>query len=247
MLHEFLTTHTQEIITRTQANIAARMSTVPDQEALKTGVSLFLSQLIDRLRLATIDSRAINESARQHGGELFGMGFAVSQVVHAYGTVCQVATKLAGEMNAGITAEEFHTFNCCLEDAITHAVTEHQLLQNAFKYSRPQGHIALRATATSDRVRIEVEDECGGLPTGKAEELLRPFEQRGKDRTDSDLGLTISRKGVERRFRLFARPRRARARDSGARHRADLVRRGAPGDARLKERARPRTRSPVSK
>jgi signal transduction histidine kinase len=71
------------------------------------------------------------------------------------------------------------------------------LLQNAFKFSRPPGTVSLRATATPERVRIEVEDACGGLPPGRAEGLFRPFAQRGADRSGLGLGLTISRKGVE--------------------------------------------------
>ena len=73
------------------------------------------------------------------------------------------------------------------------------LLQNAFKFSRPKGHVVLRTdTATaSGRVLIDVEDECGGLPQGNAEELFRPFEQRSRDRTGMGLGLAIARESVE--------------------------------------------------
>ncbi len=71
------------------------------------------------------------------------------------------------------------------------------LLQNAFKFSRPHGTVTLRTKVTADRVRIEVEDECGGLPPGKAEELFRAFEQRGGNRNGLGLGLAISRRGVE--------------------------------------------------
>ena len=71
------------------------------------------------------------------------------------------------------------------------------LLQNAFKFTRVHGHVLLTARATVDRVLIEVEDECGGLPRGKNEELFHPFEQRSGDRTGVGLGLSISRRGVE--------------------------------------------------
>jgi signal transduction histidine kinase len=73
------------------------------------------------------------------------------------------------------------------------------LLQNAFKFSRSKGHVVLRTdTATAPgRVLIDVEDECGGLPEGNAEELFRPFEQRSRDRTGMGLGLAIARESVE--------------------------------------------------
>ena len=73
------------------------------------------------------------------------------------------------------------------------------LLQNAFKFSRPNGHIVLRTDTASaaGRVLIEVEDECGGLPPGKADDLFRPFEQRSADRSGLGLGLAIARESVQ--------------------------------------------------
>jgi diguanylate cyclase (GGDEF)-like protein len=84
-------------------------------------------------------------------------------------------------------------------------VVDHQILasavanlvQNAFKFTRRRGHIAVRAFAKDERVFIEVHDECGGLPPGKAEELFRPFERRGFNQTGLGLGLSISLKGVQ--------------------------------------------------
>ena len=70
------------------------------------------------------------------------------------------------------------------------------LVQNAFKFTRAHGHIKVCTHTTGDRVLIDVEDECGGLPPGKADELFRPFEQRGADHTGLGLGLSISLKGV---------------------------------------------------
>ncbi len=70
------------------------------------------------------------------------------------------------------------------------------LLQNAFKFTHDDGLVSLRVNATSARVLIDVEDECGGLPPGKAENLFRPFEQQGKDRSGLGLGLAICLKAV---------------------------------------------------
>ena len=326
MLHEFLTANTREIIARTRAKVAVRKTPEPTELELQNGVPLFLRQIIDMLRLATSDSGAIKESATLHGGEMLAMGFTVSQVIHGYGDICQAITQLADEMDAAITADEFHTFNRCLDDAIANAVTEYQrqrdasiayegterlgvlahelrnrlgaallsfsilqegtvaiggstgailgrslrgmgdlinnalagvrleaglgqrhrvavvrlladaeveasmtagvgglslsvspvaadvdvnvdeqifsaalsnLIQNAFKFSHAHGHVALRTITTDESVVIEVEDECGGLPPGKLDELFRPFEQRSDNRVGLGLGLSISRKGVE--------------------------------------------------
>ncbi len=71
------------------------------------------------------------------------------------------------------------------------------LLQNAFKFTTPGGHVAMRTTTKGDHVEIEVEDQCGGLPPGKADELFDAFKQYGANRRGLGLGLFISRKGVE--------------------------------------------------
>lgn len=80
------------------------------------------------------------------------------------------------------------------------------LLQNAFKFTRPQTTVTLRVGTNDDRVLIEVEDECGGLPGGNADDLFKPFEQRGADRTGLGLGLAFSRWGAEaNNGRMYAR------------------------------------------
>lgn len=70
------------------------------------------------------------------------------------------------------------------------------LVQNACKFTRANGHVRLCTRVTSDRVLIDVADECGGLPPGKAEELFRIYEQRGANRSGLGLGLAISLKGA---------------------------------------------------
>jgi signal transduction histidine kinase len=71
------------------------------------------------------------------------------------------------------------------------------LLQNALKFTHPRTTVELRTRASEDRVLIEVQDECGGLPIGEVDDLFRPFEQRGANRTGLGLGLSFSRWGVE--------------------------------------------------
>jgi signal transduction histidine kinase len=71
------------------------------------------------------------------------------------------------------------------------------LLQNAFKFTHPGTEVLLKVYAMSDRVLIEVEDKCGGLPTSDIETMFLPFTQHGANRSGLGLGLSISRRSVE--------------------------------------------------
>lgn len=71
------------------------------------------------------------------------------------------------------------------------------LLQNAFKFTHLHSEVSLYAYAAADRICIDVEDHCGGLPPGAVEELFKPFTQAGEDRSGMGLGLAICRRSVE--------------------------------------------------
>jgi signal transduction histidine kinase len=71
------------------------------------------------------------------------------------------------------------------------------LLQNAFKFTEQNTEVLLHAYAAGDRVLIEVEDSCGGLPPGDAERMFQPFTQGSPDKSGLGLGLTICRRTVE--------------------------------------------------
>jgi signal transduction histidine kinase len=71
------------------------------------------------------------------------------------------------------------------------------LIQNAFKFTHDHSEVWLRATSSDGRVAIDVEDRCGGLPTGSAQRMFTPFAQRNDDKTGLGLGLAIARQSVE--------------------------------------------------
>lgn len=71
------------------------------------------------------------------------------------------------------------------------------LLQNAFKYTRPHSRVRLNVHANADRVLFDVEDQCGGLPPGSVERLMEPFAQGHPDRSGLGLGLTICARGAD--------------------------------------------------
>jgi len=120
----------------------------------------------------------------------FGIGEVIAEVApgaaleaHAHGLSLKVE---AGDAAARVDADR----------PILAAVVTN-LLQNAFKFTRPGTTVTLRGAATADRVLIEVEDECGGLPEGTADVLFQPFVQRSADRTGLGLGLAMCRWGAE--------------------------------------------------
>jgi signal transduction histidine kinase len=71
------------------------------------------------------------------------------------------------------------------------------LLQNAFKFSQPNTTVLLSARAEESYVLIDVQDHCGGLPRGGAEQMFTPFTQRSADKSGLGLGLSIARHTVE--------------------------------------------------
>jgi signal transduction histidine kinase len=68
------------------------------------------------------------------------------------------------------------------------------LTDNAIRYG---GHALLSLSRRDDKVAILVEDEGPGIPPGKAEQVMEPFERlepsRGRDTGGAGLGLSIVR------------------------------------------------------
>ncbi|WP_328700288.1 sensor histidine kinase [Caenimonas soli] len=72
------------------------------------------------------------------------------------------------------------------------------LLQNAFKFSRPDTEVTLNSQAVGDKILISVHDHCGGLAPGYATTMFKPFSQRTVgDKSSLGLGLSIARASVE--------------------------------------------------
>jgi len=349
MMHEFLTAHRADLITRCRLKVAQRPTPKATKVELEHGIPQFLDQLIKTLRMEQSTEpmlsrevsgpsggeeppqSEIGETAALHGKELLQGGYTAEQVVHDYGDLCQAITDLAVELKAPIDADEFRTFNRCLDNAIADAVTafsyqrdvviaekgvqalnirlgilSHELrnhlntatlalhairtgdvglkgatgaildsslvemaklidrslsevrmtagikslhhlfsladfiaevklsgslqaqvkkcsltvspvdpqlavdadrdllasavgnlLQNAFKFTRPSTEVTLNAYSTADRILIDVKDNCGGLSPGDAEKMFTPFTQSNEDKSGVGLGLSIARRSVE--------------------------------------------------
>ena len=136
MLHEFLTSNRQLLISRCRDKVAKRFEPTESPGTIDHGVPLFLQQLVETLRHEqSTDVREgdsppvpvpapteIGRAAALHGAELLRQGFSVDQVVHDYGDVCQCVTALAVEQDVPVSTDEFRTLNRCLDNAIADAV-----------------------------------------------------------------------------------------------------------------------------
>lgn len=134
MLHEFLTSNRQLLISRCREKAAKRFEPPELNATVDHGVPLFLQQLVATLReeqhtqFRNSDSEPtpaateIGRAAAIHGAELLRQGFSIDQVVHDYGDVCQSVTALAVELDVPVSTDEFRTLNRCLDNAIADAV-----------------------------------------------------------------------------------------------------------------------------
>ena len=122
------------------------------------------------------------------------------------GELAPAATLEANGRGIGLTVVPVEAGVAIEADRQVLAAVVGNVLQNAVKFTRPGTTVTLSVGATAERVRIEIEDECGGLLGGNVNELFRPFEQRNGDRTGLGLGLAFSRWGVEaNNGRIYAR------------------------------------------
>jgi signal transduction histidine kinase len=94
------------------------------------------------------------------------------------------------------------------------------LLQNAFKHTRPHTHVWLHTHATEDRVVFEIEDQCGGIPARQLEGLLAQSEPTGDGLMGLEPGLAICMRGVNALHGAL----RVRNQNSGCVFTVDLLR-----------------------
>lgn len=67
----------------------------------------------------------------------------------------------------------------------------------ARRQARGYGIARIRGYRQGSSVVVDIEDECGGHPPGKPEELFTPLVRKSPDRRGLGLGLTIARRAAE--------------------------------------------------
>lgn len=149
MLHNFLSNNRVDLIARCVHKVAKRPQRNASEKQLRTGIPMFIDQLIQTLQAeqegevawgvrisgAPGGDRAnlseIGLTATEHGTELLRLGYTVDQVVHDYGDLCQAITDLAVERDVPFTIDEYRTLNRCLDNAIADAVTKFSFLRES--------------------------------------------------------------------------------------------------------------------
>ena len=174
MLHEFLRTNRDDLISRCRLKVSQRSSPPATENELQYGVPLILDQLFEALVCeqaaptkqedaifgnshSTPGSVESGRTAALHGTELFRLGYTVDQVVHDYGDLCQAVTELAKERNAPVTVDEFHTFNRVLDNSIANAVSAYGRHQHSSNFVDGAQALHERLGTLADEQRVLLE------------------------------------------------------------------------------------------
>ena len=162
MLHEFLNANRAELVRRCRSKASARSPHVTAPAAPQHGAPQFLDQLVRALRWEQempASEAAAAESSRAaalRGKELLEHGYAVEQVVHDYGDICQAITEFAHEKREQVEVREFCILNRVLDDAIAAAVGSHALHHEAFLGARDRElHERMGSLADEQRKLVE--------------------------------------------------------------------------------------------
>ena len=144
-----------------------------------------MTQLIDTA-LAEVREKA----AADHAREVFSVGQLIADAVRETGPYAQ-ARSAAFTVAPVPSSVQVHANRERILAALCH------LLRNAFRFTAPKSEVSLTTAELSSFVRIEVRDQCGGLPQGSIERMFSPFGQRSTDRSGLGMGLSIARESIE--------------------------------------------------
>lgn len=160
------------------------------------GVSGATGQILERslMGMRTLIDRSLAEVRIESGPVLEPQVFALGGLIAELKTTAslEAATKGSVFIVADVDSELALSGD---RDLLLAAVGN--LLQNAFKFTRPGTEVTLNAYSAGKRIHIDVEDNCGGLRLGDADSMFLPYVQRGADKSGVGLGLSIARRSVE--------------------------------------------------
>ncbi len=149
-----------------------------------------LEENLTRMRI--IIDRSLSEIRMRTEPEILVEKFRLNELVDQILLTSQFAAQTKKQVlkSEVMSMPELETDRQLLLSAIAN------LVQNALKYTKMNGHITLSAKAIDKNVVIEIHDECGGLDPNWIKNLFKPFASGGGDQSGLGLGLTIVRRAV---------------------------------------------------
>ena len=120
-------------------------------------------------------------------------------VFKLFHVVSEVESSLSSELNSKQLTVHADADSTLLVKADRHlmisAITH--LVQNAIRFTPEGGNIWLQVYADGTDTVIEVEDQCGGLPAGKVEEMFKPYSFDGTEPNNLGFGLSMVRQAAD--------------------------------------------------
>ena len=135
MLHEFLTEHRDEIVSRCERKLRARHPDRPADEAVDS-----IPQFIDELIKAERREGGIDEPselptnapyAKEHGAQRFPKGFDITDIAMDYGVISDTIGDLAMEHHAMLDPRSYKLLNECIDMGIAKSIEEYFALDRA--------------------------------------------------------------------------------------------------------------------
>ena len=144
--------------------------------------------------LRDLIDRALAEARSMAGGSSNGEVFSIAEFIEDVKFAAELAAQVRG--CALVVTDVSPSLNARGDRDLLYAALGN-LVQNAFKFTRPHTTVFLNVHTTAERILIDVIDHCGGLPKGDVETIFLPFTQSADDRTGLGLGLVTARRNVE--------------------------------------------------
>jgi signal transduction histidine kinase len=155
--------------------------------------SVALSNSLSKIR--ELVDHALEEARAASGVELRPELIAISRVLKA---VEAATTADADARGVAVSFEVERDADLLLDRRLIHSAFSN-VVRNAIKFTPKGGHVDVRSHLQGERVVVEVEDSCGGLPDGEVEQAFAPFVRLGNDQTQKGfgLGLAIAKQAVD--------------------------------------------------
>lgn len=162
------------------------MAGTGDRTALLERLQRAHAQLTDLVDNSLVEARLLGEPHLER------------TVVHTTELVREViddASMLAARRDIELTMEGADLEICVDRKLMLSALSN--LVINGIKFSGEGSTVTVRTRAAEDRVHIEIDDACGGLPEDLPPRMFQPFVQANDDRSGFGLGLMIVKQAVE--------------------------------------------------